>query len=125
MSDVTSAIITGYLNQLRLPGIAQHLLNVAREAEDDVRSCREFLRALHEDEVTGRRENQAHRLLSQDKFPLSKGLDRFRFEAVPSLDRQQVLNLGRGEFVEKERNAILIGNSGMGKTHLAMGIGQE
>lgn len=125
MSDVTSAIIAGYLKQLRLPALAQHLPNVAREAEEDGRSYLEFLQALLEAEVTGRRENQARRLLSQAKFPLHKGLDSFHFDAVPSLDRQKVLNLARGEFVDHRRNAILIGNSGTGKTHLAMGIGQE
>src|SRR5690606_32017122 len=125
MSDVAHAIIAGYLKQLRLPGIAGHLPNVAREAEEDGRSYLEFLRALLEAEVTQRRENQARRLLSQAKFPVHKGLDSFHFEAVPSLDRQKVLNLARGEFIDKQRNAILIGNSGTGKTHLAMGIGQE
>lgn len=46
MSDVTASIVAGYLKQLRLPGIAQHLPNVAREAEGDGRSYLEFLRAL-------------------------------------------------------------------------------
>lgn len=55
MNDVTSAIIAGYLKQLRLPAIAQHQPNVAREAEEDGRSYLEFLQALLEAEVTGRK----------------------------------------------------------------------
>lgn len=125
MSEINSAIVAGYLKQLRLPGIAQHLSDVTRQAEEDGRSYLEFLRVLLEAEVTQRRENQARRLLAQAKFPLSKGLETFHFDAVPSLDRQKALNLARGEFVDQRRNAILIGNSGTGKTHLAMGIGQE
>lgn len=114
-----------YLKQLRLPGIAQQFHNIARDAEEDGRSYLEFLRALLEAELTQRRENQARRLLSQAKFPLHKGLEAFRFDAVPSLDRQKALNLARGEFVDQRRNVICIGNSGTGKTHLAMGIGRE
>lgn len=125
MSDVTAGIVAGYLKQLRLPGVAHHLQSVTREAQEDGRGYLEFLRALLEAEVTQRRENQARRLLAQARFPLHKGLDSFRFEAMASLDRQKVLNLARGEFVDQRRNTILIGNSGTGKTHLAMGIGRE
>lgn len=105
--------------------MAQHLPDVAREAEEDGRSYLEFLRVLLEAEITQRRENQARRLVAQARFPVSKGLENFHFDAVPSLDRQKALNLARGEFIDSRRNAIFIGNSGTGKTHLAMGIGQE
>lgn len=125
MSDVTQGIVKGYLIQLRLPGIAHHLQNTVSDAEDDGRSYLEFLRALLEAKVTQRRENLARRLLSQAKFPFHKGLYTFHFNAVASLDRQKVLNLARGEFVDQRRNAICIGNSGTGKTHVAMGIGRE
>ena len=62
---------------------------------------------------------------SQDQgrdFPAVKSLDAFDFPAIPSVNRQLV-QLARCEYIESRENVIAIGNSGTGKTHIALGLG--
>jgi DNA replication protein DnaC len=57
------------------------------------------------------------------RFPAVKSLDSFDFPAIPSLNKALVLELARGEYVERRENVIALGNSGTGKTHVALGLG--
>ena len=56
-------------------------------------------------------------------FPATKGLDTFDFSAIPSVNKALVMQLARCEYVERRENIIAIGNSGTGKTHVALGYG--
>ena len=57
------------------------------------------------------------------RFPAVKSLDSFDFPAIPSLNKALVVELARGEYVERRENVIALGNSGTGKTHVALGLG--
>jgi DNA replication protein DnaC len=50
-------------------------------------------------------------------------LDSFDFTALPSLNKALVIELTRGNFVDRRENVILIGSYGTGKTHLATALG--
>ncbi len=52
-----------------------------------------------------------------------KSLDSFDFLAIPSLNKTMVLELARSEFLTRRENALLLGNSGTGKTHIALALG--
>ena len=56
-------------------------------------------------------------------FPSVKSLDSFDFLALPSLNKALVLELARCEYVARRENIIAVGNSGTGKTHIALGLG--
>ena len=56
-------------------------------------------------------------------FPAVKSIDTFDFTAIPSVNRQLVTQLARCEYIERRENVIAIGNSGTGKTHIALGLG--
>ena len=56
-------------------------------------------------------------------FPAVKSLDSFDFKAIASLNKMLVLELARCEYVERRENIIALGNSGTGKTHIALGLG--
>ena len=56
-------------------------------------------------------------------FPAVKSLDSFDFAAIPSLNKMMVLELARCAYVERRENVIALGNSGTGKTHVALGLG--
>src|SRR5215216_8188413 len=56
-------------------------------------------------------------------FPTVKSLDSFDFLAIPSLNKALVLELARGGYIERRENVIALGNSGTGKTHIALGLG--
>ena len=55
--------------------------------------------------------------------PAVKSLDSFDFKAIPSLNKMLVVELARCEYVARRENIIALGNSGTGKTHIALGLG--
>ena len=63
------------------------------------------------------------RRIKEAKFPAVKSLDSFDFQALPSLNKPLVLELARSEYVARRENIIAVGNSGTGKTHIALGLG--
>jgi DNA replication protein DnaC len=50
-------------------------------------------------------------------------MDSFDFLAIPSLNKTLVLDLARSEFLARHENVLLLGNSGTGKTHIALALG--
>lgn len=108
---------------MRLPTVHQNYRELARQAESERLSYEDYLLNLLEREVINREENQAKRLINKARFPLKKTLDSFDFEQIPGINQAKVLTLSRGQFIKKRENVILAGNSGTGKTHLAIALG--
>jgi DNA replication protein DnaC len=52
-----------------------------------------------------------------------RAADSFDFKAIPKLNKMQVLELARCEWIERRENVIALGPSGTGKTHTALGLG--
>jgi len=63
------------------------------------------------------------RRIRQARFPAVKSLDSFDFKAIPSLNKMLVLELARCEYIDRRENVLALGNSGTGKTHLALALG--
>ena len=63
------------------------------------------------------------RRIKAAKFPTVKSLDSFDFAAFPRLNKALVMELARSEYVERRENVIALGNSGTGKSHIALGLG--
>ena len=57
------------------------------------------------------------------RFPIVKSLDSFDFLAIPSVNKSLVMELARCEYIQRRENVIAFGNSGTGKTHVALGLG--
>ena len=57
------------------------------------------------------------------RFPAVKSLDTFDFTAIPSVNKAQVMELARCEYIQRRYKIIAVGNSGAGKTHVALGLG--
>ncbi len=70
-----------------------------------------------------RERRTVERRIKEAKFPAVKSLDSFDFTAIPSLNKTLVLELARSEYVPRRENIIALGNSGTGKTHIALGLG--
>jgi hypothetical protein len=82
-----------------------------------------FLLRVAEAEVLARNERSAGLRISQAQFPEVCRLDGYDFKSQSSLNRGQVLNLAKLTFVDQHQSVIWIGPSGVGKTHLAIGLG--
>ena len=122
MTGGTTLLLDSYLKQLKLPTIARAYPTAAREAADRNLSYPAFLTDLCEQELRQREQNQLARRIKAAQFPWPKTLDEFDFSAVPGLNKVKVLELARGEFVRGHEPVIIVGNPGLGKTHLAIGV---
>jgi len=115
-------LLDSYLRQLRLPTFVklypQFAADAARSNHDTVR----FLLALAEQEVNQRQLNMLQQRLKNARFPVIKELADFDFSCLPMLNKAQILDLARGEYIQQKKGLILIGNPGLGKTHLALGL---
>jgi DNA replication protein DnaC len=99
-------------------------VRLAREAADADEGHEAYLLKLTELELAQRSANALASRIKAANFPVLKDLDTYDFSAMPSLSKQKVLELARGQWIEDRFNCCLIGNSGTGKTHLAVALGQ-
>ncbi|MBO8512215.1 ATP-binding protein, partial [Staphylococcus aureus] len=56
-------------------------------------------------------------------FPFKKEISDFDFNFQPSINQQEIWDFTDLRFIEKYQNIVFLGSSGVGKTHLATGIG--
>ena len=115
-------LLDTYLKQLRLPLFAQHYRKLASEAAQNQLGYEAFLLALAEQEVTQRQKNQQVRRVQAAHFPVLKDLAEFDFSALPNLNKTLILDLARGHYIAQAQPIILVGNPGLGKTHIATGL---
>jgi DNA replication protein DnaC len=123
MSDTPQVLLAHHLKALKLPTFLREHDKLARQcAAEGVDHVRYLLR-LAELELIERERRMVERRIREARFPAVKSLDSFDFPAIPSLNKALVLELARGEYIERRENVIALGNSGTGKTHIALGLG--
>ncbi len=118
-----SLLLRANLKQLRLPTISAEFEKLAREATAAGESHEHYLLRLTELEVATRATNTLKARIKQAAFPVHKDFDTYDFSAIPSLNKQTVMELARGEWIDQRYNCCCIGNAGTGKTHLAIALG--
>ncbi len=120
MSDLL--LLDTYLKQLRLPTFLRHYRQVAEDAARQSLSYDRFLLALAEQEVSQRDQNQQTRRIQAAHFPVLKELTDFDFACLTSPAKLAVLELARGAYLSKAEPILMVGNPGLGKTHLAIAL---
>lgn len=125
MSVPGNMLIEAHFKKLKMPQAAKVYLPMAREAEDNNLSYEDYLLGVLEQEITQRENNRIQRGIRLATFPIIKTLDSFDFKAVPSLSKPKVLKLASCEYIKNLENIILVGNSGVGKTHIATALAYE
>jgi DNA replication protein DnaC len=96
-----------------------------RYAEEQQLGYAEFLDELVSEEVIGRQERQMQRRYKAAGFPYAATLEQFDFSQRPELKRSVMMRYVDSRFVEQSGALILIGASGLGKTHLAIAVGTK
>jgi DNA replication protein DnaC len=118
-------LLENALKRLRLPVVKKLYKEMAKDATERQIPYEDFLLALLEQEVAQRDANQIASRIKYAKFPAMKTLDQYDFKAIPTLNKQKILQLSRSEYINDAENIIFIGNSGTGKTHLSIALGVE
>ena len=120
--DKPTVLLEHYLKQLKLPTILREHKAMAAACAKDGQNHTEFLLRLCERELLDREQRAAQRRTKAAKFPILKTLDTFDFTAQPGINKPLVLELMRGEYLDKRENILLLGNPGTGKTHVATAL---
>jgi len=122
-TEAPDILLAHYLKTLKLPTFQREHQKLARLcATEDVDHVG-YLFRLAEREMIERDRRKVERRIKAAKFPVVKSLDSFDFTAIPKLNKMQVLELSRCEWIERRENVIALGPSGTGKTHVALGLG--
>ena len=124
MTDTPQVLLAHHLKTLKLPTFLREYDKLARQCATEGADHVRYLVRLAELELIDRERRMVERRIRQARFPAVKSLDGFDFKAlIPSLNKMLVLELARCEYVERRENVIALGNSGTGKTHIALGLG--
>lgn len=115
-------LLESYLKALRLPGFLRNYGKFAEDAAQANLSFDRYLLSLAQQEIAQREKNRQTHLIKTARFPVLKELADFDFTWVPSLSKPQVLELAQGGYVRPAESILMVGNPGLGKTHLAIGL---
>lgn len=108
---------------LKVPTIGRSWEELAEQARDENWSHEEYLAAVLQRQVADRESAGTTMRIRTAHFPQVKTLEDFNLDHLPSLRRDVLAHLATGTFVPKAENVILLGPPGIGKTHLAIGLG--
>lgn len=114
-----AALLDEHLRTLRLPAILANYGRIAGEDADKLA----FLHELVALEVDKRHENGVRARIAAAHFPVIKTMESVDFSLQPQLPKTKLLELLDGRFVAEGRNPILVGPTGVGKTHCLVAIG--
>ena len=115
------AEVLGLMKALKFVGMPKVYDEVLAAGRKRRRIPEAIFEELLEAEVGERRARSIRYRMTQARFPVPKDLDGFEFENTP-IDETQIRTLYAGEFIEQQRNIVLVGGTGTGKTHLATAI---
>ena len=113
------------LKKLRLSGVLETLDLRRRQAVDDSLSFDEFLYRLLYDEVERRDGKQMASRLRRANFEGSKTFDGFDFNFNPKIQKHKIIDLATCNFIARHENVLVLGKTGVGKSHIAQALGHR
>jgi DNA replication protein DnaC len=114
------------LKHLRLSHMLNHWQSVEAKAIQENWSYAQFLLALCQLEADRRSQVRIQRALSEAQLPVGKSFTTFEFDHCPTLNSAALMQLvQQSTWLEQAENLILLGPSGVGKTHLAAAVAQQ
>lgn len=123
--EVRMQELVNNLRSFKLSGMVSSLSDRLHYAQNNKLGYQEFLSLLCEDEMSNRRDNNYKRRVNAAKLPANKNLEAFDFTFQPSIDAKIINDLAICKYIDVGENVIFIGDSGTGKTHLAIGLANK
>ena len=125
MTKPTTPDLTQNLIYLKRPWIRENDNALATEAAQKNWAHVEFLARLLEGETHLRMDRATERRLKAAHFPVIKTLEQFDWSWPKTINRPQIQNLFRLQFLEQQANVVFLGGVGLGKSHLAIALGYQ
>ena len=123
MNDRSTLLLEHHLKELKLPTFLREYGKMAAQCAAEGVDHSQCLLRLAELELIDRHQRMVERRVRAARFPAVKSLDTFDFPAIPSVNKSLLMELARCEYIQRRENVIAVGNSGTGKTHIALGLG--
>jgi DNA replication protein DnaC len=117
------SVLESYLRQLKLPTFVHNYAAFAQDAARTGLSCERYLLALCEAEIAQRDTNRVERCIAQARLPVLKELSQFDWSCVQGVAKTRVLELAQGGYITRAEPILMIGNPGLGKSHLGAAVG--
>lgn len=111
------------LTILKLKGMVQKFDEAVNEAERGQYSYISFIHSLLNAELDYRVEKRFQKNMTGAHFPVLKSLESFEYGKVKGISKMDVSQLLEFSWIDNHKNLLLFGPPGLGKTHLAIGIG--
>lgn len=111
------------LKSLTLDHMAEIFEEEAHKATKTKMAYTSYLARLVEEQILVKTDRSVQAKIRKAKFPSLKTLETFNFAFQPSLDETKIKELAQLGFISKQENIVFLGPPGVGKTHLAIGIG--
>jgi len=124
MTQADQTQLDTQLQRMRLQYIHENYNALARKAAEKQRSHVDYLAQLVDGEFARRDARSTERRLINARFPVIKTLDDFQWSWPKKINRLQIQNLFRLDFIATRTNVVMIGNVGLGKTHLSIALGR-
>ena len=115
--------IDSFCQQLELNGVLQSYSNIAQNSANNNESYTDFLEKILEEEWSIRKFKGKQMLLKTAGFPYIKTFEQFDLSYNPGIPKAAIKELFSLTFVERKENIVLLGPSGVGKTHIAIALG--
>lgn len=110
--------------RLKMTKLRNHLDDFLQDARKAKLAPAEVLERALKLEIDGREEKRIELNMKLARFPAIKRLEDYDFSVVPALDRAQIDELAKLEWLQKGLNVLFLGPPGVGKTHLALALGR-
>jgi len=111
------------LDYLKLPFLKDQYADLAQQAAQQSWTHVDYLARLIDGQYQQRLQHTIRLRVKSARFPVLKTLDQFQWDWLKKINRLQVQNLFRLEFLAQSANVIFLGTVGLGKTHLATALG--
>ena len=111
------------LEYLRLPFVKAQYAELAQRAAEQNSNHVDYLCRLVDGQYQQRLQHTIQLRVKAARFPVLKTLEQFRWDWPKKINRMAVQDLFRMEFLKEKSNVVLLGNVGLGKTHLATALG--